>query len=111
MPTCNQASGKAIESPQELLRHHFCLVEFWADWCLYSLLVKRKTEKLAELYRDRVGVGRINAELDAWIADHLQVEYIPATLFLQEGKVVKRWYGDTPMQVISMVVDESLRRR
>ena len=47
--------------------------------------------------------------LDAGIADGLQVEYIPATLFLHDGKVVERWYGDTPVQVISGVVDEYMR--
>jgi 3-oxoacyl-[acyl-carrier protein] reductase len=98
-----------VESFEQLLANHFYLVEFWADWCLYSPLVKRKTEKLAERYRGRLGVGRVNPELHADIADRLRVEYIPATLFLHDGKVVERWYGDTPVPVISKVIDEHLR--
>jgi thioredoxin-like negative regulator of GroEL len=43
------------------------------------------------------------------IADALQVEYIPAILVLHEGKVVQRWYGDTPMTCICGVVNEYLR--
>jgi thioredoxin-like negative regulator of GroEL len=107
---CKNTKDNAVaESPERLLRHRFCLAEFWTAWCPCSLLVKRKTEKLALIYHGRIGVSRVDAESDASIADSLQVEYIPATLFLHDGKVVARWYGDTPVQVISGVVDAYMR--
>jgi thioredoxin-like negative regulator of GroEL len=109
MPAANGAQNNEPESLEQLLRRDFCLLEFWTDWCPYSLLVKRKTEKLAQLYGGRIAVSRINAESGRRITDGLQVRYIPATLFLQGGKVVERWYGDTPVQLISMVVDEYLQ--
>jgi thioredoxin-like negative regulator of GroEL len=99
------------ETPEQLLEGQMCLIEFFAAWCPYSLLLKRKMEKIGQLYGGRVTVGRIDAEAHPEIADALQVEYIPAILVLREGKVAQRWYGDTPVRSICEAVDECLRDR
>jgi thioredoxin-like negative regulator of GroEL len=98
-------------TPQQLLQAQLSLVEFWAQWCPYSLLVKRKMEKLARLYDDRIAVGRIDAETHPEIADALQIEYIPAIVLLKGEQVIQRWYGDTPVQNICGVVDGYLQDR
>jgi thioredoxin-like negative regulator of GroEL len=99
------------QTPQQLLKAQLALVEFWAQWCPYSLLVKRKMEQLAGLYGDRIAVGRIDAETQSEIADAFQIEYIPAIVLLDGGQVVQRWYGDNPLQNIRGVVDAYLQRR
>jgi thioredoxin len=101
----------AQQTPQQLLQAQLSLIEFWAQWCPYSLLVKRKMEKLAGLYGDRIAVGRIDAETHSEIADALQIEYIPAIVLLDGGEVVQRWYGDNPFHNICGVVDAYLQGR
>lgn len=106
-PAANLVSGP--ETPAQFLEGHLHLIEFFAEWCPYSLLLKRKMEKLGQLYGSRIAASRIDVEAHPEIADALQVEYIPAILVLHEGKVVQRWYGDTPMTCICGVVNEYLR--
>lgn len=101
----------AQPAPQQLLQAQLALIEFWAQWCPYSLLVKPKMETLAGLYGDRIAVGSIDAEAHSEIADTLQIEYIPAIVLRDGGQVVHRWYGDTPVQNICGVVDAYLGRR
>lgn len=98
----------AQQTPQQLLQAELSVIEFWAEWCPYSLLVKRKIEQLAGIYGEQIAVGRIDAEAHSEIADVLEVEYIPAVLLLDGGEVVQRWYGDTPVQNIRGVVDAYL---
>src|SRR5438552_197190 len=57
-----------------LARKRPALVEFWTPWCLYSLLLKPKTEALDRQYGDRMIVGRLNIETQGgrgrtWQAD------------------------------------------
>ncbi len=101
----------AQQTPEAWLQAELSLIEFWTEWCPYSLLVRRKIEHLAGVYGERVAVGRIDAEAHPEIADALQVEYIPAILLLDGGQVVQRWYGDTPVQNIRGVVDGYLQGR
>lgn len=101
----------AQQTPRQLLQAQLSLIEFWTEWCPYSLLVKRKIEQLAGVYGDRIAVGRIDADAHPEIAEALEVEYIPAILLLDGGEAVQRWYGDNPVQNIRGVVDAYLEDR
>ena len=80
------------------------LVEFWTPWCLYSLLLKPKTETLSQLIGDRVLVGRLNVEEYMSFGKSLGIEFVPALAFFHGGHLVQKWYGDLPLRAITDVI-------
>ena len=84
---------------QQILRDgRPAFIECWAAWCVYSLLLKPKTERIARRFGDRWLVARLNVDEHPDLAHDLKMDYVPGVALIQGGKVVKRWYGDRHIQ-------------
>jgi thioredoxin 2 len=74
------------------------LVEFWADWCLFSRLVKPKTARLAALYGSRLWVARCRIAGDERALEGLAIRALPMVVLWHRGRVRRRWQGDRHVQ-------------
>jgi thioredoxin 1 len=74
------------------------LIEFWAGWCVFSRLLLPKTEALGRAFGDRALVGRLDAERHEALVRDLGIEFLPAMGFFHGGELVRKWYGDFPIQ-------------
>jgi thioredoxin 1 len=82
------------------------LIECWASWWIYCLLMKTKVERLARSCGDRVAVGRLNVEEHPALATALDIECVPALVLFTRGRLARKWYGDLTLREITDALEE-----
>jgi len=80
------------------------LVDFWAAWCAPCRMISPIVEELAEEYKDRVRVAKLNVDDNATTPAQYGVRGIPALLFFKNGELVDQIIGAVPKtQVVSLL--------
>lgn len=72
------------------------LVDFWATWCGPCLAIAPVIEKLAEDYRGRVKVLKLDTDQNQATAMRFNIRSIPTMLLFKDGKVVETVIGADP---------------
>jgi len=82
------------------------LIDCWAPWWVYYLLMKPEIEALARSCGDQVAVGRLNVEDHPALATALDIECVPALALFAVGRLARKWYGDLMLREITDALDE-----
>ena len=72
------------------------LVDFWAVWCGPCRAIAPVVEALAEQYKDKVKVGKLDVDHNQRVAEQYGIRSIPALLLFKGGKVVDQLVGAGP---------------
>ncbi len=92
------ADGNALELTSENFETTIggdqpTLVDFWAEWCGPCRVIAPAISELAEDFRGRAVVGKLNVDDEPRIAEKFRVRSIPTLLFFQGGEVVGQIIG------------------
>ncbi len=90
-----------------LAESRLAIIEFWADWCLFSRLLRSKTQRLAARYGDRLLVARCRLDQHE-AAERIGIRYLPAMVLFREGKLLRKWYGDAPESLFVRGIEKTL---
>lgn len=74
------------------------MVDFWAPWCGPCRMLAPTIEKLAEEYKGRVKIGKLNTDENVDTPGSLRISSIPTVVFFQGGREVGRLVGVNPEQ-------------
>lgn len=66
------------------------MVEFWAPWCGYCQKLSASYDAVAEEYKDKFVIGKVNIDDAMALAVKYQVEIIPTILIFAKGELVRR---------------------
>lgn len=69
------------------------LVDFWAVWCGPCRMIAPLVEELAEEYKERMKVGKLNVDDYQGLAAEYGIMSIPTLLLFKNGQVVTRMVG------------------
>lgn len=72
------------------------VVDFWAPWCQPCQTLKPMLEKLAEEFKGRFLLAKINSDENPEIAQHFGVRNIPSVKVLYQGQLVDEFNGALP---------------
>jgi thioredoxin 1 len=72
------------------------LVDFWAEWCGPCRAIAPVIERLAEDYRGRVKVLKLDTDAHQLTAAKYRVRSIPTLLLFKDGQVVDGVIGADP---------------
>jgi thioredoxin 1 len=72
------------------------LVDFWAEWCMPCRMIAPSLEQIAEAYKGRYKIGKVNVDKETELAEKFQVQSIPTILVFKNGEVVKTHVGAAP---------------
>ena len=81
------------------------LVDFYADWCPPCRQLSPRIEELAEEYRGRVKVVKVNFDKGRALAARYGVRGIPLVMFFKDGQPVGEVCGCHPKQSYCDVLD------
>jgi len=84
------------------------VVDFWAEWCGPCRMVGPIVEDLAEEYKGRIVVAKMDVDSNPSITSKLGIRNIPTILFFKGGQQMDKQVGAVPKTVISQKIDALL---
>ena len=69
------------------------VIDFWAEWCGPCRMVGPIIEQLAEEYKDKVIIGKVDVDENNEATTRYGIRNIPTVLFIKNGQVVDKIVG------------------
>ena len=82
------------------------LVDFWAEWCGPCKALAPTVAELADEYKDKVKVGKVNVDSNGNTAANYGVRSIPTLLIFQNGTILNQIVGNVPKESITKLLNE-----
>jgi thioredoxin 1 len=93
---------EVLESPLPVL------LDFWAEWCNPCRMIAPSVEQLAESYKGRMVVGKVNVDAEADLAAQFNIISIPTLMVFKGGEVAAQKVGAFPKHEIEALMKGSL---
>ena len=86
------------------------LIDFWASWCQPCQALMPLLAKLADEYRGKFILAKINTEEQQAIAAQFQIRSIPAVKLVYQGKLVDEFAGALPESEVRAFLDKHIQQ-
>ena len=93
---------------QALAEGKLMMVDFWAEWCVPCQMLGPVIESLAEKYKGRAVVGKINTDEEQELAMGFGISGIPTVIFFKDGEEIERLVGVMPPDAFVQVLEKNL---
>jgi putative thioredoxin len=101
------------ENYAELMEASFrvpVLLDFWAGWCQPCLVLMPILARLAEEYRGRFLLAKLNTEEEQEIAAQFGIRSIPTVKLFRDGRPVDEFIGALPEPAVREFLDRYVAR-
>ena len=82
------------------------LVDFWAEWCGPCKMMTPTIESIAEDYKDKSSIVKINVDDAPAIATKFGIRSIPSILLFKNGKVMDQRVGAVSKEELTSLLDK-----
>ena len=94
-----------VNFEQEVLRSDIpVLVDFWAEWCMPCKMVAPSVEAIAEEYKGRLKVCKLNVDEGPRTAAAYGVMSIPTLAIFKNGEIVDKVIGALPKSALETAI-------
>jgi thioredoxin 1 len=84
------------------------LVDFWAEWCGPCKMIAPILEQIAEEYKDRLTLAKLDVEENQNIAMQYAVRSIPTLMLFKGGDVQVQHVGMLSKEQLGQLLEEKL---
>jgi thioredoxin 1 len=81
------------------------VVDFWAEWCGPCRTLAPVIEELADEYKGKVKVGKVDTDANRSTAMTYSITAIPTIIVFNKGKVARKFIGLTPKKDFKAALD------
>jgi len=82
------------------------LVDFWAEWCGPCRMIAPSVEAIAEEYKDKAGVYKMNVDENMNVPQQYGIRGIPTLILFKGGQEQERIVGAVTREAIAKVIDK-----
>jgi thioredoxin 1 len=86
------------------------LIDFWAVWCGPCKLIAPAVEEVAEEFKGKVKVGKLDVDNNQAVATKYGIRSIPTLLLFKGGKIVDQIVGAVPKSAITQKLNTHLEQ-
>ena len=72
------------------------MVDFWAEWCGPCRLVSPIVNEMAQEYKEKAVIGKVDVDNNPGISAKYGIRSIPTILFFKDGEIVNKQVGAVP---------------
>ena len=84
------------------------LIDFWAEWCGPCKAIAPVLEEIAEEYKGKIKVGKVDVDKNQNTSIKYGVRSIPTLLFMKDGEIINQLVGAVPKSNITDILNEVL---
>jgi thioredoxin 1 len=84
------------------------LVDFWAEWCRPCRAVAPAVEAVAEEYRQRASVYKMNVDENMKVPQQFGIRGIPTLIVFKDGQEQERIVGAVSREAIAEAIEKHL---
>lgn len=84
------------------------LVDFFAVWCAPCRMLSPIFDQVAEQYKDKITVAKVDIDSEQKTAAQFQVTSVPTVVLFKDGKEVNRLIGLRDLDAIKAFVETAL---
>ena len=77
------------------------LIDFWAEWCTPCKMIGPLVDQIADEYKGKVRVGKLDADANPDVLMRYNVMGIPTLMLFKGGEAVERITGYQPKDKIT----------
>ena len=81
------------------------LVDFWAQWCGPCRMLAPTIDELADEYKDRVKVAKVDTDSNHDTAMKFNISAIPTIILFNKGQIARRFVGLTSKKEFKAALD------
>lgn len=85
-----------------------CIIDFYADWCSPCKMVAPVLEELAEQYKGKVDIFKIDTEAEQELAAVFGIRSIPSILFIPKEGQPQMSAGALPKKSFEQIINDVL---
>jgi thioredoxin len=84
------------------------IIDFYADWCQPCKMVAPILEELAEEYKGKINIYKVDTEAEQELAGAFGIRSIPSLLFVPMGEQPQMAQGALPKDSFKQVIEDVL---
>ncbi len=84
------------------------LVDFWAEWCRPCHALAPVVEDIAQEYRGRLKVVKLNVDENMTTSGRFNIRGIPTLLLFKGGEIKDQIVGAVPKEAVQKVLERHL---
>jgi thioredoxin len=85
-----------------------CIIDFYADWCQPCKIISPILEELAEEYKGKINIYKVNTEAETELAAAFGIRSIPSLLFCPKDGSPQMAMGALPKEQLKKAISDVL---